>query len=128
MANRLFTGTTCGNGLTITFITDDNVLITNPINRIYQLIDGTCFTLTQSGSTTNLQPTDVISFGPFTSCSQCITPNNSAGLVSIICSNCDNVNSVTATTVPHAIYTNLYGRAVSQNNTITVGGFNGLNN
>jgi hypothetical protein len=128
MANRLFTGTTCNNGSTIRFVTDDLILTANPLNRIYQVSDGTCLTLTASGNTTSNESTLTITYGPFSSCTQCITPNNSAGLTSIICSSCDSVNSVTATTVPHAVYVNSGGRAVSQNNTVTVGGFNGLNN
>ena len=50
------------------------------------------------------------------------------GVVSIICNSCDNVESVTATTVPHAIYINSKGQSVIQINTIELGGFNGLNN
>lgn len=128
MANRFFTGTTCGGGLPITFITDDTLIAANPLNRVYQLGDGTCFTLTQSGVTTTNQPTNIITYGPFTSCTICLAPTNSAGITSVICSSCDSVNSVTATTVPHAFYTNSQGKTIVQNNTVTVGGFNGLNN
>lgn len=52
----------------------------------------------------------------------------SAGVESIICNTCDDVESVTATTVPHAIYTTLKGVAILQINTVALGGFNGLNN
>lgn len=127
MANRYFTGTTCGNGSTISFITDDLILTANPLNRVYQLGNGTCFTLTTSGaSTTNGANVSVV-YGPYTSCTLCITPVNSAGITSIVCNSCDNVESVTATTVPHGIYTNGQNRAISQNNTVGIGGFNGLN-
>jgi hypothetical protein len=128
MANRLFTGTTCGGGTSISFITDDTLILANPINRIYQLGDGTCFTLTTSGLTTSNNPTAVITYGPYTACTLCITPVNSAGVTSIICDTCPNVTGVTITQAPHAIYTNNQGRGISQNNTVTVGGFNGLNN
>ncbi|NBU82163.1 MAG: hypothetical protein EBS55_11005 [Flavobacteriaceae bacterium] len=128
MAIRLFTGTTCGGGSVITFITDDTLILANPINRVYQFDDGTCFTLTQSGSTTTSSPTKFIAYGPYTTCALCLAPTNSAGITSIICASCDSVNSVTATTAPHAIYTNGQGKSIIQNNTITVGGFNGLNN
>jgi hypothetical protein len=128
MANRLFTGTTCNNGLTFTFIADDLIITANPINRVYQLVNGTCITVTSSGATTSSDVTQFISFGPYTSCTQCITPINSAGIESVICASCDSVNSVTAKTVSHAIYINSLGKAVSQINTIALGGFNGLNN
>jgi hypothetical protein len=127
MANRFFTGTTCGGNTAVSFITDDTLIIANPINRIYQLGDGTCFTLTTSGLTTTNNPTAIITYGPYTTCATCLTPINSAGLTSVICNTCDS-SGVTVTQVSHAVYTNNQGRAVSQNNTVTVGGFNGLNN
>jgi hypothetical protein len=128
MANRLFTGTTCGVGGVITFIADDTVITANPINRIYQLGDGTCITLTSSGATTTNIATAGIFYGPYTSCTQCITPVNSAGDVSEICNSCDDGITVTATTAPHSVYTNAFNRAISQLNTVELGGFNGLNN
>jgi len=128
MANRLFTGTTCSLGGVITFIADDTVIIANPINRIYQLGDGTCITLTASGATTTNITTAGIFYGPYTSCTQCITPVNSAGITSINCDACPSVTGVTITQVPHAVYTNGQNRAISQNNTVTIGGYNGLNN
>jgi hypothetical protein len=128
MANRLFTGTTCSLGGVITFIADDTVIIANPINRIYQLGDGTCITLTASGATTTNITTAGIFYGPYTSCTQCITPVNSAGVTSVNCDSCDGVTGVTITQVPHAVYTNGQNRAISQNNTVTIGGYNGLNN
>ena len=127
MANRLFTGTTCGNSSVITFISDDTIILANPINRIYQLGDGTCITLTASGTTTTNDTTEGIFYGPYTSCTQCITPVNSAGITSISCDTCPSVTGVTITQVPHAIYTNAFNRAISQNNTVTIGGLNGLN-
>ena len=126
MANRLFTGTTCGLGGTITFIADDTVIIANPINRIYQLGDGTCITLTASGATTTDNSNAGIFYGPYTSCTQCITPVNSAGVTSVNCLDC-GTGTVTASTMPHAVYTNAFNRAVSQNNTVAIGGANGLN-
>lgn len=128
MANRLFTGTTCGNNSVITFITDDLILTANPLNRVYQLGNGTCITLTASGATTINIATVGIFYGPYTSCTECITPVNSAGDTSEICDTCPNVTGVTITQAPHAIYTNGFNRAISQNNTITIGGPNGLNN
>jgi hypothetical protein len=128
MANRYFTATTCNDSTSITFITDDLIITANPINRIYQVNDGRCITISSSGLTTTNDSTLTLSYGPYTSCTQCITPANSAGITSINCTSCDSVESVTATTVPHAIYVNSQNRAISQNNTVSIGGFNGLNN
>jgi hypothetical protein len=127
MANRYFTGTTCGNSSVITFIADDTILTANTLNKIYQLGDGLCITLTASGATTTNDTTAGVFYGPYSSCTQCITPVNSAGVTSIICNTCDGT-TVTATTAPHAVYTNGQNRAVSQNNTVTLGGPNGYNN
>jgi len=127
MANRLLTGTTCSLGAVITFVADDALVMLNPLNRIYQLGDGTCITLTATGATTSDLTNKVIVFGPYTSCTQCITPVNSAGVESINCKDC-GTGTVTASTMPHAVYTNGQNRAISQNNTVTIGGFNGLNN
>ena len=126
MANRLFTGTTCSLGGVVTFVADDTVIIENPLNRIYQLGDGTCITLTASGATTTNKTTAGIFYGPYTSCTQCITPVNSAGVTSVNCVDC-GTGTVTASTMPHAVYTNGQNRAISQNNTVTIGGPNGLN-
>lgn len=128
MANRLFTGTTCGNSSVITFITDDLILTANPLNRIYQLNDGRCITLTVSGATTLSQSTVYIAYGPYTSCTQCITPVESAGVESEICVSCDGGVTISASTAPHSVYTNPFNRAISQINTVALGGFNGLNN
>jgi hypothetical protein len=127
MANRLLTGTTCSLGAVITFVADDALVMLNPLSRIYQLGDGTCITLTATGATTSDLTTKAIVYGPYTSCTQCITPLNSAGVTSINCDDC-GTGTVTATTLPHAIYTNGQNRAISQNNTVTLGGPNGLNN
>ena len=128
MANRLFTGTTCNNGLSFTFITDDLIITANPINRVYQLANGVCVTVTNSGTTTNNNSTVSIAYGPYTSCTQCITPVNSAGVTSVICDTCPGVTGVTITQAPHAVYTNAFNRAISQINTVALGGFNGINN
>lgn len=127
MANRNFTGTSCGNSSVITFIADDTILTANSINKIYQFGDGECFTLTASGATTTLFATKGIFYGPYTTCTQCITPANSAGITSVNCDSCDGVTGVTLTQVPHAVYTNGQNRGISQINTVTIGGFNGLN-
>jgi hypothetical protein len=128
MANRYFTGTTCGLGNPITFIADDTTILANALNKIYQLGDGTCITLTASGVTTTIIADKGIFYGPYSSCTQCITPVNSAGVLANNCVSCDNMVTVTATTLPHAIYTNGQNRAISQSNTVSIGGYNGLNN
>jgi hypothetical protein len=127
MANRLFTGTSCGDSSVITFIAVDTILTANTLNKIYQFGDGTCFTLTASGATTSLDTTKGIFYGPYSSCTQCITPVNSAGVTINNCNSCDGLLTVTATTAPHAIYTNGFNRAISQNNTVALGGPNGYN-
>jgi hypothetical protein len=127
MANRYFTGTTCGSSSVITFIADDTIITANALNKIYQLGDGTCITLTASGATTTINSTKGVFYGPYSSCTECITPVNSAGVTSINCVDC-GTGTVTASTMPHAVYTNSQNRAISQNNTVAIGGPNGLNN
>jgi len=127
MAIRLMTGTTCGVGTTITFIADDTIVAANPLNRIYQLDTGVCFTLTASGTTTNDGATEYIAFGPYTACTQCLTPVNSGGVTSRDCKDC-GTGSFTSTTFNQSVYTNGQNRAIRQNNTVSLGGFNGLNN
>ena len=100
-----------------------------PLNSgVFQLQEGNCISLDSYGVVSRNQPERLITFGPFISCIECSTPDDSAGVESIICISCDDVYSVTATTVPHAIYLNNQGRAISQINTVGIGGFNGLNN
>jgi len=100
-----------------------------PLNSgVFQLQEGNCVSLDSYGVVSRNQPERLITFGPFISCIECSTPDDSAGVESIICISCDDVYSVTATTVPHAIYLNNQGRAISQINTVGIGGFNGLNN
>ena len=127
MALILMSGLTCGGGSIISFVADNQVTSINPLNRIYQLNTGVCFTLTNTGTTTQNSPTEVIAYGPYTSCTQCLTPLNSGGVVSTNCKDC-GTNSFTSTTFNQAIYTNGQNRAIYQNNTVALGGFNGLNN
>ena len=127
MANRLFTGTTCGGLTTLTFTSDDTILTANPINRVYQLNTGVCFTLTASGASTNNTVDAVIAYGPYTTCALCLTPVNSGGVTSTNCKDCDT-GVFSSSTFNQAVYTNGQNRAISQNNTVALGGFNGLNN
>jgi len=127
MALRFFTGTSCGNGSTVTFIADDTIVAANPLNRIYQLDTGLCFTLTASGATTTNAVTAYIAYGPYTTCALCLTPLNSGGVVAKDCKDCDT-GVFTSTTFNQAVYTNGQNRAILQNNTVALGGFNGLNN
>lgn len=127
MALRFLTGTTCGVGTVITFIADDTIVAANPLNRIYQLDNGTCFTLTASGVTTTNGATEYIAFGPYTTCALCLTPFNSGGVASADCKDC-GTGSFTATSFTQSVYTNGQNRAIKQNNTVSLGGFNGLNN
>lgn len=127
MAIRLMTGTTCGSSTTITFIADDTIVAANPINRIYQLDSGICFTLTASGGTSSLNATANIAYGPYTSCTLCTTALDSGGVASRDCKDC-GTGSFTSTTFNQAVYTNGQNRAIKQNNTVALGGYNGLNN
>jgi uncharacterized delta-60 repeat protein len=128
-----------GNGFndsvyTIQIQSDGKILVggnfsSYPLNNgVFQLSDGSCVLLESYGVVSRNQPERLITFGPFLSCIECSTPDDSAGVESIICISCDDVYSVTATTVPHAIYLNNQGRAIFQINTVAIGGFNGLNN
>ncbi len=127
MAIRLMTGTTCGSNSTITFIADDTIVIVNPLNRIYQLDTGVCFTLTATGNTSTLNATANVAYGPYTSCTLCTTALNSGGVTSRNCKDCDT-GVFSSSTFNQAVYTNGQNRAIAQNNTVALGGFNGLNN
>ncbi len=127
MATRLFTGTTCGNNATITFTADDIIIAANPINRVYQLDSGICVTVTASGSTVSSATTANVAYGPYSSCTLCITPLNSGGVASTNCKDC-GTGTFTASSFTQAVYTNGQNRAINQNNTVALGGFNGLNN
>jgi uncharacterized delta-60 repeat protein len=113
---------------------DDKILVggaftTYPLKSgIFQLAEGDCVFVDDYGIVSRNAPEEFITFGPFISCSECTTPDNSPGTESIICVTCDDPNSVTSTTAPHGIYLDEQGRAIAQINTIAMGGFNGLNN
>jgi len=127
MALRQMTGTTCGSNNTITFITDDALTSGNPLPRSYQFDSGLCVQITAiSTATTTSASTVVISYGPYTNCTTCTTPDNSGGVTSRDCKNCGTA-SFTSTTFNQAVYTNGQNRAIKQNNTVALGGFNGLN-
>lgn len=127
MANRLMTGTTCGNSSVFTFIADDTIVAANPLNSVYQLDSGICFTLTASGSTSSLNATANVAFGPYTSCTLCTTALDSGGVTAKDCKDC-GTGTFTSSTFNQAVYTNGQNRAIKQNNTVALGGFNGLNN
>jgi hypothetical protein len=128
MALRVMTGTTCGPNTTIIFVADDALTAGNPLSRAYQFDSGLCVNITAiSTATTVSAQTANIAFGPYTSCTQCITPANSGGVTSTDCKDC-GTGSFTSTTFNQAIYTNGQNRAIRQNNTVALGGFNGLNN
>ena len=123
-----------GDVYTIQIQSDGKILVGGAFNNypldegVFQLSDGYCVSIDSYGVVSRNQPERLITFGPFISCIECSTPDDSAGVESIICISCDDVYSVTATTVPHAIYLNNQGRAIFQINTVAIGGFNGLNN
>jgi uncharacterized delta-60 repeat protein len=120
--------------LTISIQSDGKILIggnfnSYPLNEgVFQLREGNCVLINSYGVVSRNQSERLITFGPFSSCIECTTPDDSAGIESIICVSCDDPESVTPTSVPHAIYINAQGRAIAQINTVEMGGFNGLNN
>jgi len=127
MALRVMTGSTCGPNTTIVFVADDALTAGQPTPRAYQFDTGLCVNITGiSTATTVSAQTANIAFGPYTSCTQCITPANSGGIISKDCKDC-GTGTFTSTTFNQAIYTNGQNRAIRQNNTVTLGGPNGLN-
>mgnify|MGYP003538300011 FL=1 len=133
--NTFVTGTGFNSFVTTIVLQSDGKILVGgdfssyPLNNgVFQLSDGSCVLLESYGVVSRNSPDKLITFGPFLSCIECSTPDDRAGIESIICISCDDVYSVTATTVPHAIYLNNQGRAISQINTVEIGGFNGLNN
>jgi hypothetical protein len=126
MALRVMSGTTCGSNSPITLVADDAIAST--ASRAYQLDSGLCVNITFiSTATTTSAATANVAYGPYTSCTQCITPANSGGVTARDCKDC-GTGSFTSTTFNQAIYTNGQNRAIRQNNTVALGGFNGLNN
>jgi uncharacterized delta-60 repeat protein len=95
---------------------------------IFQLSEGNCVFIDNYEIVSRNTPNGFFTFGPFISCSECTTPDDSPGTESIICLTCDDPESVTSTSVPHGVYLNEQGRAIAQINTVGIGGFNGLNN
>jgi hypothetical protein len=128
MALRVMTGSTCGPNTTIVFVADDALTAGQPTPRAYQFDTGLCVNITGiSTATTVSAQTANIAFGPYTNCTTCTTPANSGGVTSRNCKDCDT-GVFSSSTFNQAIYTNGQNRAIVQNNTVALGGFNGLNN
>lgn len=123
MANRFMTGTTCGNDEIFIFIADDS---NAEIDKIYQLSDGRCVTLTATGDTTTQSQTNWFPYGPFEDCDECLSPFSAStgGVNGEVCVICDD--ELTTITPPKPTYTNEFGKSVEQINAIVIGG-NGLN-
>ena len=120
------TGTTCSNGIVITFIASDNGV---SLNDFFQLSTGECIQITATGSTTNESATKQLAI-EFASCAACLAPY-SANTLQTICYLCNSdINSGTATwntyNPPHPNWTTNQNHTVSQMNAVTIGG-NGLN-
>jgi uncharacterized delta-60 repeat protein len=119
---------------TIAIQSDNKILVGGVFNEyplrsgVFQLVEGNCVTIDSYGVVSRGPSERFFTFGPFISCSECTTPDDSSGIESIICVSCDDPESVTGTTVPHGIYLDERGRAIAQINTVGMGGFNGLNN
>ena len=123
MANATYTGTTCGGG-SITFVSIEGLLT----GKTYQDFDLACITINTSGSTSS-EITKSFLYGPFDSCSGCTSPIQT-GAAYTSCKECIVSGETITTTIsqPHAIYTNEFGKAVEQMNSVVLGGINGLNN
>ena len=87
------------------------------------------FCATFSGLTESGETNYHYSSGPFLDCELCTEPIES-GVDYTTCSQCVVSGETIMTTVsqPHAIYTNEFGKAVVQMNSVVLGGVNGLNN
>jgi len=122
--NTLVTATTC-HGEVINYVIDSRQIVDN---KVYQLSNGICVTLS-IGALTTQSTTMSFSYGPYDSCTQCYTPlsADTAQNGSIFC-NQDSYTGNTASKVyaPSPIYTNELGKAVVQLNAVVIGG-NGLN-
>lgn len=85
--------------------------------------------------TTGTTPTSSINFasGPYDSCSLCnesrttISAGTNYVYCQIVCNDANQNVSVSATSVNHAVWTNGANKDVIQMNSVTLGGFNGLN-
>ena len=122
--NTLVTATTC-HGEVINYVIDSRQIVDN---KVYQLSNGICVTLS-IGALTTQSATMSFSYGPYDTCTQCYTPlsADTAQNGSIFC-NQDSYTGNTASKVyaPSPIYTNELGKAVVQLNAVVIGG-NGLN-
>ena len=123
MANRLMTGTTCGNNVVVEFIGQD---VSPTLNKFYQLSDGRCIELTATGSTTSGSFTNWFSYGPFDDCEDCLAPfsGSTGGNNGEVCVVCSGETSTVTPLKPEM--TNEFGKTVQQINAVLIGG-NGLN-
>jgi hypothetical protein len=123
MANISYTGTTCDEE-EIIFISNEG-LLTGKTYQDYNLI---CIKIDFSGATED-DITKTFLYGPFDTCSGCTAPIES-GVDYTTCSQCvvSGETIMTSVSQPHAIYTNEFGKAVEQMNSVVLGGVNGLNN
>ena len=123
MANISYTGTTCDEE-EIIFISNEGLLT----GKTYQDYDLVCITIELSGATED-DITKTFLYGPFDACSGCTAPIES-GVDYTTCSQCvvSGETIMTSVSQPHAIYTNEFGKAVEQMNSVVLGGVNGLNN
>jgi hypothetical protein len=123
MANRFMTGTTCGNEDIIEFIADDTNVV---VDKIYQLSNGICITLTATGETTSSFQTDWFPYGPFDTCDECLEPlsGSTGGNGGVVCEVCSGATFTVDPIKP--TYTNEFNKSVEQINAVLIGG-NGLN-
>ena len=127
MAFKYMTGTTCGNGQTITFIADDGGVTANDF---FQLDSGLCVQITAIGSGTTDVNGLVYLVKEYASCAACIAPitaNTEQVITYYLNSDLSSGSATTKTFIPpHPVWTDNQGHGVVQFNMITIGG-NGLN-
>jgi hypothetical protein len=127
MAFRNMTGTTCGNGLVITFVAEDAGV---SVNDFFQLDTGLCIQITSVNTASTETNNTAYLVKEYASCAACLAPitaNTEQVITYYLNSDLSSGSGTTRTFVPpHPVWTNNQNHAVVQSNMITLGG-NGLN-
>lgn len=128
MAFRNMTGTTCGNGQVLTFISDDTGV---SVNDFFQLDTGLCIQITAVNTLYTETNNTAYLVKEYASCAAClaaITANTEQVITYLLNSEISSGTPPTVKTFvpPHPVWTNSQNHAVVQANMITLGG-NGLN-
>jgi hypothetical protein len=121
MANIYYSGTSCVDGSPIEIISVEGL----ETGKTYQDFNLNCVSLTYSASTTGETNTTFL-YGPFDDCTECNAPISAGTEYNICVLDCSG-NTISISP-PHPTYTNEFGKAVIQLDSIELGGYNGLNN